>query len=321
MNTPFPKDATGRTRWILAQRPDLDAVRRRLAVDPPVEWLIESEPDGQGQLAEVLTVFLTNRECPWRCLMCDLWRHTTLESVSSGFIPAQMDRAFTAAHPSSRSNEPRWIKLYNAGSFFDPRAIPPEDHPAILERCAGFQRVIVECHPMLVGEAVERFRDSLPGGCQLEVAMGLEVADPDVLEKLNKGITLERYAAAAQRLNRMGIESRSFVLIQPPFVVEERAADLAVESVDFAMEQGASVVSLIPTRPGNGALDRLLTEGVFRPPTPGIIESAFKRSLALGKGRVFLDLWGLEQFWGTNEAVHAARARLHEINLSQRWSP
>lgn len=320
MNTPFPNDTAGRTRWILAQRPDLEAARRRLALDPPVEWLVESEPDGEGRRAEVLTVFLTNRECPWRCLMCDLWRYTTLDSVGSGFIPAQIDRVFAAARSASKPNEPQWIKLYNAGSFFDSRAIPPEDHPAILERCAGFQRVIVECHPMLVGDAVERFRDSLPEGCHLEVAMGLEVADPEVLEKLNKGITLERYVAAAQRLNRMGVESRSFVLIQPPFVAEERAVDLAVESVDFAMEQGASVVSLIPTRPGNGALDRLLAEGLFRPPTPGTIETSFEKALALGKGRVFLDLWGLEQFWGTNEAVHAARARLHEINLSQRWS-
>lgn len=290
-----------------------------MAIEPPVEWLAEHEPDEAGRLVEVLAVFLTNRECPWRCLMCDLWRYTTLESVGIGSIPTQIDRVLAMSPRPSVPMRPRWIKLYNAGSFFDSRAIPPEDHTAILERCAGFQRVIVECHPQLVGDAVERFRDRMPAGCDLEVAMGLEVADPLVLEKLNKGVTLERYVAAAQRLKGMGVQSRSFVLIQPPFVREERAADLAVESVSFAMEQGASVISLIPTRPGNGALDRLMAEGLFHPPHLHTIESAFERSLALGKGRVFLDLWGLDQFCETKEAAHAVRERLHRINLSQRW--
>jgi uncharacterized Fe-S cluster-containing MiaB family protein len=82
------------------------------------------------------------------------------------------------------------LKLYNAGSFFDAGAIPTADHPAIAERCRNFPRVVVECHPSLVGERMLPFRDRL-GATRLEVAMGLETAHPGVLAKLDKRMTTE----------------------------------------------------------------------------------------------------------------------------------
>jgi uncharacterized Fe-S cluster-containing MiaB family protein len=78
-----------------------------------------------GAVVPVATIFLTNRECPWRCLMCDLWRNTLVDSVPAGAIPEQIEFALRQLPPA------RHIKLYNSGSFFDRRAIPPEDFPAI----------------------------------------------------------------------------------------------------------------------------------------------------------------------------------------------
>src|SRR6185436_7092586 len=95
-------------------------------------------------------------------------------------IPSQVDVALAVEGAAAA----RQVKLYNSGSFFDRAAIPPEDWPALAERLRRFERVIVECHPALVGESAIRFRDMV--GVRLEVAMGLETAHPDVLEKLNK---------------------------------------------------------------------------------------------------------------------------------------
>ena len=124
--------------------------------------------------------------------MCDLWRNTLTKSVPVGAIPEQIDFALRRLGPA------RSVKLYNSGSFFDPRAIPPEDYEAIAARVRDFERVIVECHPAFVGERCVAFRDLLRG--RLEVAMGLETAHPEVLEKLNKRMTLDQFAAAAQFL-------------------------------------------------------------------------------------------------------------------------
>ncbi len=43
------------------------------------------------------------------------------------------------------------MKLYNAGSFFDPRAVPESDYDDIAAQLVGLERVIVESHPALIG--------------------------------------------------------------------------------------------------------------------------------------------------------------------------
>ena len=128
----------------------LDALR-------PQGCFLERERAESGEIVSIATVFLTNRACPWHCVYCDLWKHTTTETVPLGAIPGQIDYALSElSAPAIRQ-----IKLYNAGSFFDPRAIPPEDFPAIAERVRGFERVIVECHPALVNDSVTRFQNEL----------------------------------------------------------------------------------------------------------------------------------------------------------------
>src|SRR5262245_40272117 len=38
----------------------------------PYSYFVESEPDPTGAIADVATLFLSNRECPFCCLFCDL---------------------------------------------------------------------------------------------------------------------------------------------------------------------------------------------------------------------------------------------------------
>src|SRR5210317_1578591 len=52
-------------------------------VDPylPYGWFNEQELDLHGNVIDVSAILLTNRECPFTCLMCDLWKHTTDETL------------------------------------------------------------------------------------------------------------------------------------------------------------------------------------------------------------------------------------------------
>src|SRR5262245_60860109 len=143
--TDYPSSPAARTRWIVEQRP----ARNRLDEKKPYAFLVEAEPGPDGQAVEVTTVFLTNRECPWRCLMCDLWRNTLERTVSPGSITQQV--RFALQNLPSAPRERASLKLYNAGSFFDTNAIPVAEYPEIARIADGFCRTIVESHPALVG--------------------------------------------------------------------------------------------------------------------------------------------------------------------------
>jgi hypothetical protein len=245
--------------------------------------------------------------------MCDLWQHTLEQTVPPGAIPEQIDWALRQLPPS------RQIKLYNSGSFFDPGAIPPEDHAPIARRLERFERVIVECHPALVNESVLRFRDRLSG--RLEVAMGLETAHPHVLEKLNKRMTLEHYRQASEFLARHDIDLRAFILVRPPFMDEVEGLFWAKRSIDFARDCHASVAVLIPTRPGNGAMEALAAHGDYAAPRLISLEEALEYGLSTGGLRVFADLWDLEAFSACPTCFPARLDRLRAMNLTQQATP
>jgi uncharacterized Fe-S cluster-containing MiaB family protein len=152
--------------------------------------------------------------------------------------------------------------------------------------------------------------------------MGLETAHPEALERLHKRVTLEQFADAAAELRRRDVALRVFLLISPPFIPAGEQDAWLLRSIDVAFECGASVVSLVPTRSGNGAMEVLEADGQFRQPTLDDIERSFVAALAhRRRGRVFVDLWDLQRFANPDigEADFAARReRLQVMNLEQR---
>ncbi|MFO1511822.1 MAG: radical SAM protein [Verrucomicrobiota bacterium] len=286
-------------------------------VDPfrPHGFFIEQERNGLGQVVSSGVVLLTNKECPWRCLMCDLWKNTTTQTVPIGAIPEQIRFAL-----SQLKSRPEQLKLYNSGSFFDPAAIPPADYTSIAGAISFTRHVVVESHPRLVGERAVRFRDLLAGS--LEVALGLETVHPQVLPRLNKRFTLNHFTRAVEFLRNQGMSVRAFVLVKPPFMDETEALQWSVKSAEFAFRCGANVVSLIPTRPGNGALEHLMASGQFAPPRLATLERAQELALAIaGAGRTFADTWDLRQFSKCPACLEKRRERIHAINLSQQTQP
>lgn len=304
----YPETASARTRWILAQR----GPKNRHDPRQPYAYFWEEERDAGGQQAATATLFLTNKECPYRCLMCDLWQDTLDTRVPVGAIPSQI------AYALERLPAARQIKLYNAGSFFDPQAIPPEDYPEIAHLVASFERVIVECHPALIGPRLLSFRDLL--SARLEIAIGLETVHTETLARLNKRITVASFQRAAAFLQQNQMDLRVFLLLHPPFLSEEEGVTWAQRSLEVAFDAGATVCSLIPTRDGNGAMEVLRVAGLWEPPQLASLETAQEHGLRLEKGRVFSDLWDLGK--RADCACAPLRiARLTEMNRTQRIPP
>lgn len=290
----------------------------KASVDPTLPAGVEDETEvaAPGVSVRSRVVFLVGAECPFTCAMCDLWRHTLDGPTPPGALPAQLRAALSL--PTRSGGPPTWVKLYNASNFTDPRAVPPDDLPEIAALVADFERVVVETHPSLVDGSLPRFAAALGG--RLEVAMGLETADPDRLRRLGKGMTRDDFASAAARLVAQGIDVRAFVLVGLPDCDDAAALDLALDAVRFAAAAGARHVSLIPTRPGNGHLDRLAAAGRFRPVAAATAEAALERALAASpRSLVTLDLWDWPLLAGQCDACRAPRAaRIAAMNLAQR---
>jgi archaeosine synthase beta-subunit len=312
----FPNSREARERFIAARRPE------KSVLDPsrPYGFFVEDEAIAPGIPVPVATILLTNRECAYRCTMCDLWKNTLDAPTPRGAVPEQIRWALERMPGATH------VKLYNSGSFFDRAAVPPADHEAIAELLRAFDRVVVECHPDLVGDNVLRFRDLL-GGPELEVAIGLETAHEGALEKLNKGMTVEDFEACTRRLVSRGIRVRSFVLVGVPFLRTEEWRAATRASIDVSFRAGAEIVSLIPTRMGNGTLEELQRTGDFTPPALGDLERALGDSLEGEEGRgeargvVLADLWNADALPAPACCAAARVDRLRTMNLIQRNLP
>ena len=281
-------------------------------VDPfkPYGWLVEKERTSSGKIEDTGIIFLTNSECPFHCLMCDLWKNTTDSPVPEGAIPEQIEWAI------SRMPGVKHIKLYNSGSFFDKRAIPANDYERIASLLEGLETVIVESHPKLINDSSLKFRDMLKP--DLHIAMGLETVHPEVLSKLNKQMTSADFSKSVSFLTKNGIMTRAFILLRPPYMSESEGIEWAEMSIDFAFDAGVECCTIIPVRPGNGAMDLLLKKGIFTPPDLNSLETVLEYGIGLDAGRVFADVWDLGLFSSCEKCTDKRTKRLIEMNLNQK---
>jgi radical SAM enzyme (TIGR01210 family) len=294
-------------KWIVSMR------GKKNPVDPlrPYGWMVEKERTISGKIEDTGIIFLTNRECPFHCLMCDLWKNTTNISIPAGAIPEQIDWAI------KQMPYVKHLKLYNSGSFFDERAIPEEDYKGIAALLEKFETIIVESHPKLINDKCLKFRDMLSP--ELHIALGLETVHS--LISLNKQMTLEDFSNSVAFLTEHEIQSRAFILLRPPLLSESEGIYWAERSIDFAFSSGVECCTIIPVRAGNGAMDFLMQKGDFSLPDIRSLETVLEYGIGLNSGRVFADVWNLGLFSKCNKCVEKRTARLIEMNLSQEIFP
>ena len=289
---------------------------------PPVNpWrahgtAIEEERRPNGALERALTIFLAGAECPFTCSFCDLWRWTIDGPTPRGALPAQISSALESLNGMTR---PDRLKLYNASNFFDRRAVPPEDVPAIASLVAPFAGVTVESHASMVGPSALELAQRING--RLEVAIGLETIHPEASARLNKRLELATFDRAAAFLGSNEIDLRVFVLLGAPHVPADESIEWTLRTAEYAVRRGASLVSIIPVRGGNGELERLQALGLFTPPTLSQLEISLDRCLTFAPGVVSADLWDIDRLVDCAVCGAARIERLRRINVTGRPEP
>jgi radical SAM enzyme (TIGR01210 family) len=275
-------------------------------------FLIEDERRPHGKTERALTVFLAGAECPFTCSFCDLWRFTIDGPTPRGALTGQLDRVLQ----SIAGTVPDRLKLYNASNFFDQRAVPPEDVVGIATLAEPFAAVTVESHANTIGLQAAAFARQIRG--RLEVAVGLETIHPVASAQLNKRLDLARFDWAARFLSDNGVDLRVFVLLGAPYVRAEESVAWTARTVEYAVERGASVVSIIPVRGGNGEMERLQALGHFTRPTLSQLEAALDECLLFPHTVVTADLWDVELLSACRHCKSERVERLRRLNVSGR---
>ena len=294
-------------REIVAAR----GTRSSLDSAKPYASFVEREHSRAGEIEDVAAIFLTNKECPFRCVFCDLWQKTLPDRIAAGLVARQVEWAL------ANLPDTPYVKLYNAGSFFDPEAIPSGDLPRIAELLTGKRSVIVECHPRFVDDRCISFAKAI-APVKLEVAIGLETVDPEVLTRIKPSMTLEDFENAARFLMRNGIDVRAFILLGPPGHFGGERIDWAKRSIDHAFSMGVECCVVIPVRSGNGIVDALEAQGLYSGTNLAELQSAVEYGIRAGRGRVFADLWDVERIFGCPRCSGKRAAVLEQTNLTQR---
>lgn len=275
--------------------------RRRKQLDPDrpqavFEEFEPSPPSGgsndstQPERIGGVTVLLTASRCPLRCTMCDLWHNTLTHPTPPGAMVRQIEAAL------DQTQHRGWIKLYNAGNFFDTASVPREDYAAIARAVNDFDRVIVENHPRIGPRHINDF-DALIDG-QLEIAIGLETVHPRMLERWNKRFTRDQLESFLSSLHRRGIDSRVFLMVGGPGWSVDESIAWARCSVRYAAHRGCRHATLIPVRRDDGQSAGGWNGQGDRLPTLTTADLARLQTLALGdlqsRGSsmiVTIDLW------------------------------
>ncbi len=190
-------------------------------------------------------LILPTRGCAWGlaggCAMCGY--------VYDSF-PTPPDRLLTDFKKAmDELGDVEYLKIFNSGSFFDPREIDRETSYRIFDeinRHPRIRRVQVEARPeYLDRQALRRAAERLTP--QLEVGIGFETVSDYIREKcINKGFTIEDFKRAVKTCIKEGVEVKAYILVKPPFLTEKEGIQDAVRSGYAAYKYGASRISLNP---------------------------------------------------------------------------
>ena len=153
------------------------------------------------------------------------------------------------------------LKIFASGSFLDDRQFPATIRRYIVKKCLdqNIRDLVVESRPEFV--TAERLADF--NNIKLTVAIGLEIADNEMLKKYRKGFTVEDYTKAAETLHANGCRLRTYLMIGLPIVTDHVA--MTKKSVEFARKYSDSIV-LINTFPHSAApIFEIWVSGEWRP--------------------------------------------------------
>lgn len=164
--------------------------------------------------------------------------------------PTQQDMMAQLEHVMGKmGKQTSLFKIFTSGSFFDDREMPPKVRAQMLEKigeCGTVKKIVAETRPEFVStDSLTHALEVLDTyGIKLEIAVGLETSS-DVIRKdcINKGFTFGDFVKASETALSLGVSTKAYLLLKPPFLSEKAAVDDMLASISDTVPY-AHIISL-----------------------------------------------------------------------------
>ncbi|MFQ6128976.1 MAG: archaeosine biosynthesis radical SAM protein RaSEA [Thermoplasmata archaeon] len=214
------------------------------------------------RVVECYVIVLRTKGCYWSrmsgCSMCG-YINDCAEDASPVDISMQFQNAMKAYAGQ------RYLKIYTSGSFLDEEEIEKNTGLKMLKTALSqADSVLIETRPEFISK---QLLENLPNGEGIEIAMGLESANNVVLQKsISKRMVFEDFKNACKICKDLGIRTRAYVLIKPPFLTEKEAMMDAISSARLSSDL-VDTISFNPVNvQRNTLVEYLWRRGEYRPP-------------------------------------------------------
>ncbi|MFH0830108.1 MAG: DUF5591 domain-containing protein [Candidatus Aenigmatarchaeota archaeon] len=173
-------------------------------------------------------IYLNSGKCGWgKCIFCG-WGAKESRVKSIHELKRMLDEIFLTEKFDR-------LKIFNSGSFLDERQVPRAFRSYVVRKCeaAGVKELVVESR----GEYfTKEFVDDMKSDrVKVSIGYGLEVADDEMLKKLQKGTTAADFVKASDFLHKNGFQMRAYVMVNAPYTDREslrRTMKTAMEHAD-----------------------------------------------------------------------------------------
>ncbi len=205
---------------------------------------------------------------------------------------------FQFSEAMKKFNDQKIVKIFTSGSFLDKTEISEKLQEKICETLGKkTKKVIVESRPEFVNKEKIKKLSKL---CNIEIAVGLESANDDVLKySINKGFRLKDYIKAAEIIKNI-CSLKTYILLKPPFLTEEEGIKDAINTARIAGKY-SSAISFNPVNiQSNTFTEFLWRRNEYRTPWLWSVIEVLKESKKLTNARLMSSPTG----GGTRRGAH-----------------
>jgi archaeosine synthase beta-subunit len=249
----------------------------------------------KGRTTNALILTLTPTGCEWAgsnggCTMCGEFSGSMGgNKIPSEYHISQFASGIVHHLPRTKAS---WIRIFNEGSFLNPREIDPLALKIIITLVSmikGVERITIESRAEYITEEnLQILKDCVKDSVELEIGIGLE-AQNDVVRNvcIGKGMTKENFEATVKLIKDFGLRSLTYILVKPPFLTEGESLSEAVNSIKYAFSAGTDAVKLEPTSIHSCSLvEVLFSEGLYKVPWLWTVMDIIKQTNSMGEIRI-----------------------------------